>query len=103
MSVRSTNPTTKRSVPPGVIAIAVVLLVLFVGWRAYEAFAPIRSGPLPPPPTKDIEFIKQKAQEAQGDFAKLSPEDQQKVQQAAHGFGQAAIASAWNKLQRNPH
>lgn len=100
MGTPARKATEKRHVPPIVVVIAVVALLLFVGWRAWVAFAPPRVGKLPPPPTQEIEFINQKAREVQGDFSRLSPEDQVKIQQMTHGFGPAAIASAWRRQQQ---
>lgn len=90
----------KQNVSPTVIILAVLALVLFIAWRAWVTFAPPHMGKLPPPPTQDIEFINQKAREAQGDFSRLSPEDQMRVQRITQGFGPAAIASAWRKQQQ---
>jgi len=97
---RAAPSTPKQSVSPVVVVLAVLALVLFVAWRAWVAFAPPRMGKLPPPPTQDIQFINQKAREVQGDFSRLSPEDQMRVQQITQGFGPAAIASAWRKQQQ---
>ncbi|HZT42255.1 MAG TPA: hypothetical protein VFA07_08695 [Chthonomonadaceae bacterium] len=97
MSVRSSKAEPqKQQVPPAVIVIAVVVLLAFVVWRGWAAFT-MPQGKLPPPPTQDINFLEQKARECQGDFSKLSPADQQKVQQISHGFGPAAMASDWRK------
>jgi hypothetical protein len=81
------------------VGIAVVAVVLFIAWRAWVAFAPIQAGPLPPPPTQDINFVMQKSVECQGDFGKLSAADQAKVQQITHGWGPSAIAADWRKSQ----
>ncbi len=102
MSARTNKATGKQAVPPAIVAIVVVLLVVFVAWRAYRAFA----GPavmVHPPVTaqmqQDQAYVSQKAREARGDFARLSPADQAKVQQLTHGFGAPAIASAYRKQQ----
>lgn len=100
MGTSSRKTIQKKQVSPIVVAIAVVALLLFVGWRAWVTFAPPRVGKLPPPPTQEIEFINQKAREVQGDFSRLKPEDQIKIQQITHGFGPAAIASAWRRQQQ---
>ncbi len=100
MSVRSSKPASGQKVSPVVVVLAAVALLAFLAWRAWVAFAPPHAWPLPPPPTQDINFINQKAQEAQGDFNKLSPEDQAKVQKISHGFGPASIASAWREQQK---
>ncbi|HLV81891.1 MAG TPA: hypothetical protein VKT32_16505 [Chthonomonadaceae bacterium] len=96
MSVHSSKADSQKQVPPFVIAIAVALLVVFIAWRGWATFT-MPQGKLPPPPTQDINFLMQKARECQGDFSKLSPADQAKVQQISHGFGPAAIASDWRK------
>jgi hypothetical protein len=98
MSLSANKNTRRKQVSPVAAAIAGVALIAFVIWRGWVAFAPIPTGPLPPAPTQDINFLKQKAQECQGDFNKLSLEDQTKVQQIAHGYGPAAMASNWRHL-----
>lgn len=94
------QPTAKQNVSPIIVVIAFLALALFVAWRAWVTFAPPRMGKLPPPPTRDIEYINQKAREVQGDFSKLSPEDQMRVQRITQGFGPAAIASSWRRQQQ---
>ncbi len=101
MKATGSKPSApKQNVSPVVAILIVLALVLFVAWRAWVTFAPPRMGKLPPPPTQDIEFINQKAREVQGDFSRLSPEDQMRVQRITQGFGPAAIASAWRKQQQ---
>src|SRR5207302_23463 len=97
MSTRTKKQAASQGVHPIAVAIAVVALVAFVGWLGLRTFGGPPTRPLPPPPTADINFVKQKAHEVQGDFKKLSPEDQKKVQQITHGWGVSAIASDWRK------
>jgi hypothetical protein len=97
MSVRSKKSAADKRISPAAIVVAVVVLIVFVSWRAWVAFAPVAEGPLPPAPTQDINYLKQKAIDCQGDFNKLSAEDQAKVAQISHGFGPAAMASNWRK------
>lgn len=100
MSVHTGKPAARQKVSPVVIAIAVVLLAGFVAWRGWAAFAGPQAGPLPPPPTQDINYISQMARATQGDFNKLSPDDQAKVQKITHGWGQSALVGAWRKAQK---
>lgn len=97
MSVQSSKNVSGQKVPPAVIAIAVIALVLFVAWRGWVALSGPPTGPLPPYPTNDINFVASKAKETQGDFSKLSADDQAKIQKITHGWGQSAIASSWRK------
>ena len=97
MSVRTNKSVAGKRISPAAVVVAVILLIAFVSWRAWVAFAPVAAGPLPPAPTQDINYLKQKAIECQGDFNKLSADDQAKVTQISHGFGPAAMASNWRK------
>ncbi len=89
--------------PPVATIIAIVAVVAFVAWRAWVAFTPqiVMHPPAQAQQQRDVDFVAQKAREVQGDFTKLSPDDQTKVQQVTHGFGPAAIASTWKK-QHSP-
>jgi len=100
MSVRTGKAASRQQPSPVVVAIVVVALVAFIAWRGWVAFAGPRAGKLPPPPTQEINFINAKAKECLGDFSKLSPADQAKVQQITHGFGQASMVSTWRELSK---
>ena len=103
MSVHSGKAAPqKQQVHPAVIVLAVVVLLAFVFWRAHAAFT-IPQGKLPPPPTQDINFLMQKARECQGDFNKLSPADQEKVQKISHGWGVASMQSDWRRESQGQH
>jgi hypothetical protein len=82
------------------VIVAVIALIAFVAWRGWVAFAPISGHPLPPAPTQDINYVEQKAVECQGDFSKLSADDQAKVQQITHNYGPAMMASNWREHQK---
>ncbi len=97
MSTQAKKQTGKQGLGPVPIVVAVVVLVGFLVWYGMRVFGGPPTRPLPPPPTADIDFVKQKAHESQGDFKKLNPADQQKVQQITHGWGVSAIASDWRK------
>jgi len=97
-SIKTTGTGARQQVSPMVVVLLMIALIAFVTWRAWSAFAGPRAGKLPPPPTQDINFIQQKAKECQGDFTRLSPEDQKKVQKITMGFGQALMASTYRKL-----
>ncbi len=100
MSVRPSQAVSKTQVSPKFVVVAVVVLVAFVAWVGIRAFSGPTAGPLPPPPTAEINLINQMARQCQGDFTKLSPEDQAKVQQITHGFGAASMASTWRHLSK---
>src|SRR5689334_9759162 len=99
-SIKTTESGGRQQVSPVVVALLALALIAFVVWRAWSAFAGPPTGKLPPPPTQDINFLQQKAKDCQGDFNKLSPEDQAKVQKISMGFGQAAMASTYRKLTK---
>lgn len=89
-----------QKVTPVIGIFLTLVLIAFVAWRGWVAFAPIQAGPLPPEPTAEINFIAQKAKDCQGDFTKLSADDQAKVNQISRGFGPANIAAAWRKANK---
>jgi len=87
MAVRSNPPAIKQQAPPALVAGAVILLVLFIGWCAYRNF-----GPRPEPPrTKAMlawdEYMKGVAAYTHGDPSKLTKEDYDKIYKATDGFG----------------
>ena len=100
-SIKTAETGARQQVSPVVVALLAIVLIAFIVWRAWSAFAGPPTGKLPPPPTQDINFIQQKAKECQGDFTKLSPEDQAKVQKITMGFGQASMASTYRKLSKS--
>jgi hypothetical protein len=95
------DESPRQQVSPLVVALVAALLIAFIVWCGWSAFAGPPTGKLPPPPTEEINFLHQKATESQGDFTRLTPDDQTKIQKITHGFGIAAIASEWRKSMKN--
>src|SRR5579859_2948589 len=77
MSVHTKKGGQKPGVQVPVIAGAVVLIVLLVGWLAYSNFAPPPHAAGPTQESKN-DWIAQLAKSVGGDFSKLDPADQQK-------------------------
>jgi len=88
----NSGASTKQAVPVWGIALAVVILLLLVGWIGY-----LNLGPAPHPALPDnvetpiAKWIREKAHESGGDINKLSPEDQQKLQGVTQGKGVAYL------------
>ena len=96
MAVNSNNTGQKQGLSTPIILVVVVLAVAFIGYLAYHNFVPhehpaVASGPLTP----QEQFLKQEAQKCGGDFSKLPPEDQAKVQAATRGYGVPAMKTAF--------
>lgn len=90
MAVKPGSPG-KSQVSPGVIAVALIALVLFVGWMAYLNFAPPKYGKPTEVDTPIANWIRAKARESGGDINKLSPEDVQKLQSVTQGKGEVYL------------
>jgi hypothetical protein len=95
-----TKSRAMRSAPTlPVVGTLVMLLVIFIVWLAKANFA---SGPKEPPagpPTAQTNWVEQKAKETGGDFAKLSAEDRQKIEQMTMGHGQMALKQAHDRIK----
>lgn len=99
-SNKSSQTKSKPQVSPILVAVVVIALLAFVIWRGMAAFSGPSASKLPPPPAQETSFIEQKAKDCQGDFKKLNREDQDKVQQISHGFGESAMASTYRQLSK---
>ena len=86
MSAYTTNKEEKPAVSVPIVVGSIVLLMIFIGGFAYKSFAP--QGPVPVK-TATSEWLEKLARESGGDFAKLSPADQAKLNQFPPG-GQGA-------------
>jgi hypothetical protein len=80
----------RQAVSPGVTAAAILALLAFIGFLAYANFRPSTAA-LKVPKSATTRWIEQKAAETNGDYAKLSPEDQQKLQQLSRGRGEMML------------
>lgn len=86
MSVYQNNGVEKANPQLPIIIGAVVLLAVFIGFMAYINFRP--QGPVPVK-TATSDWLEKLARESKGDFSKLSPQDQAKLNQIPPG-GQGA-------------
>ena len=96
----SSRSASKNGVPPAVIVVVAVLLVLFIGWLGYANLAPHtppeeKHGFATPELAENDAWIKQKAVECQGDFNKLSAEDQKKAQEITRNMAPMALKGAY--------
>src|SRR5579859_2172360 len=99
MAVSSKPSTHKKQVSPALVAGAVILLLVFIGWWAYHNF-----GPQPEPPkTRAMEtwdeYMKKVAAYTGGDPGKLTKEDYDKIYKQTSGFG---VASEVRKYAGKP-
>jgi len=83
----SGKPTT------AVVVVAVVALVVLVGWLAY---ANLLAPPKAPPLVKgtNYTFVEQVAKQSGGDYSKVSAEDQAKLESMTMGHGKQAFDDA---------
>ncbi len=91
--------TTERpnyTVPIAIVAIIVLIVFLVILGHNTIGSSFKDQPPLPPQAMADGQWIREKAKESHGDMTKLSPADQQKLQQIAHGYGAMALGSAWS-------
>jgi len=96
----SGRSASKNGVPPAVIVVIVVLFVLFISWLGYANLAPNapqegRREAASPQMAENDAWIKQKAVECQGDFNKLSAEDQKKAQEITRNMAPMALKGAY--------
>lgn len=106
MSVGAQKTGERKNPPIGAIIALVVLLVVFLAWYAEKSFNPMYGAVHAPQSglqASDEAYIRQEAQASQGDFNKLSPADQQKVNQILHGWGAVGLKSWWTRIQQGSH
>jgi hypothetical protein len=70
----------KRPVPLIAVVLAAITLLALIGWLAYINFAPRTSAK---PKTANDEWVLTKARETKGEFQRLTPEDQRRLQSIA--------------------
>jgi hypothetical protein len=84
-------------VPPALIAVAAVVLLVFIGWLAYaNLFAPPPPKPMTQEQKSNQDWIADKIKETGGDMSKLSKEDQEKLHQIAGNWA----ALAWEDVKK---
>ena len=87
-----------RNISP--ILIIVGLLILIAGaWALSYQFTP-REGGVIVNKNPHNDWLTQKAKECQGDFQKLSPEDQKLANEYTEGRGSMTMAMAWGGISR---
>ncbi len=96
----SGQSASKNGVPPAVGVVIAVLLVLFISWVGYASLAPhapqeVKREAASPQLAENDAWLKQKATECQGDFDKLSPEDQKKAQEITRNMAPMALKGAY--------
>jgi hypothetical protein len=77
-----------RGVSPAVMAVAVAVLLLFVGWLAYaNLFAPPKAPPPTPEAQQRLDKYDDWAKKTHGDINKLSPEERDTLMKETGGYG----------------
>ena len=89
MSYQNTQEQGANKLP---IAIAAVVLAVVVIFISYKFFTP-RTEEIKLKDTPNITWMKQKALDVKGDFSKLSPTDQKKVNEYSHNYGPVSISN----------
>jgi hypothetical protein len=82
---------TKKMLP--IFGVGAAVLVAFAVWLGIRSF----SGPSYAPTDKSVaadNFVAEMAKKSGGDFSKLSPEEQQKLNQMSMGHGSSMLKSA---------
>ena len=95
MTTGSLKGGLQRAISPGLLAVVGALLVAGLGWYGYSQMA------LPAPAKAELPergWLEQKAKECQGDFNRLSPEDQAKVSKLTNNYGAIAMSKAYQSL-----
>lgn len=80
-----------------VIVIAAIILGLFMFWMYKVNFKTV---PEAKPIVVDKQLLLRLAQQSQGDFSKLSPQDQARVNGMTGGYGAVAIGQAYRANSR---
>jgi hypothetical protein len=89
----------KKQAPLWAMIAAGVALLGLMGWWGYKNF-----GPQDPPLTSENvatqNMLDELAKKCQGDFSKLTPEEQEKAKKVAGPFAGLAIASTYQKFKK---
>jgi len=101
VSTKPGGATTRQNVSPGIVAIAVIALILvIVGIASYN----LRGPEMPRVPEQHnplADWIRQKAVETKGDINKLTPEEQRKLQMPTQGKGAAYLKHYYEESLKN--
>lgn len=84
------NARDKNNVNLPIVVIAVIALIVFMGWMGYRTFGP------EPRPVNDLtiahdKWMEQVARDSKGDFSKVKPEDQSRLQKESYGHGEQML------------
>jgi hypothetical protein len=86
----------QRPIPPQAIVAVALLLAVVIGWMAYRTF-----GPLSQPKTFTVQdqktWVAELARKSGGDFTRLTPAEQQKLDGISLGNGAKMLQSAYAK------
>ncbi|HLV80850.1 MAG TPA: hypothetical protein VKT32_11240 [Chthonomonadaceae bacterium] len=78
----------KDRASPVIIGIAVIVVLVFIGWLAYaNLFAPPKPPPITPEAQQRMDQYDALAKKAHGDVNNLSPEERDKLMQETGGHG----------------
>lgn len=98
MAIHTRTPDTKNKNNPLVIAglAALIVLAIFTGVKlmSHQEVITLQDTP-------GITYMKQKAVECKGDYSKLSPEEQGKVEEYSNRHGAMSIAMYYHPSQGN--
>ena len=81
---------SKSTVSPPMVAAACIALLAVIIYLAVSSFSPVHET-LKIPKSETTRWIEQKAAESSGEYSRLSPQDQQKLQKLSHGRGETML------------
>ena len=101
MNAKPSGAKAKQSVSPGIIAAAVIALILvLIGIGYYNLRGP-EMPRVPEQHTPLADWIRQKAVETKGDITKLSPEERTKLQVPTQGRGAEYLKRYYKESLQN--
>jgi hypothetical protein len=90
--------TGARPVSPAALIAAAVVLIAFIAFLAYRTL-----GPFTPPETFSVQdqktWVNEAAKKSQGDFSRLSPEEQKKLNDISLGNGATYLRRTYERQQ----
>jgi len=93
------NQGESKQVPLWAIIAAAVALLGLMGWWGYKNFGP-QDPPLSSENVATQNVLDEMAKKCQGDFSKLSPEDQAAVRKSTGPYAPMVIATTYKKFQK---
>jgi hypothetical protein len=101
MSANAGGGQAKKSVSPGIIAVAVFALILIVAGLGYVNLRGPERPRVPEQHNPFADWIRQKAVESRGDIHNLSPADQAKLQGPTMGRGEHYLKYYYEQSQQS--